>query len=156
MTSEYRFDKGLDIYNDKKTWIDFKHNFEIDINSIIEFDRKNPNISPKVNLKPIRRYQRIYSKDDFLKSIENLKNNTIKLSDDESKEEHHLKNEIAEGPLKEINKLIHQMNKGKKLEKILAKVFRNIPNVVDVYENGSGWRSDHGADLIITVKYKIS
>ena len=34
----------------------------------------------------------------------------------------------------------------------MAKVFRRIPDVVEVKENGSGWKSDFGADLIVKTK----
>ena len=47
------------------------------------------------------------------------------------------------------------MHKGKKLEKYLVEVFRKIPGVRQVKENGSGWRSDNGADLIITMNYSL-
>ena len=54
-----------------------------------------------------------------------------------------------------LNKLtttIQSNNPGKELEKFLANVFRQIPGVVDVQENGFGWRTDHGADLIVRYK----
>lgn len=41
------------------------------------------------------------------------------------------------------------MHKSKHLERFLAKVFRRIPHVVDVVENGFGWGTDYGADLIV-------
>ena len=47
---------------------------------------------------------------------------------------------------------IHRNNPGKSLEAFIAKVFRNVPGVLDVKENGSGFKSDYGADLIITYK----
>ena len=47
------------------------------------------------------------------------------------------------------------MHHSKKLEGFLAKVMRAIPNVIDVEENGSRWGSDHGADLIVTLRSGI-
>ena len=73
--SEYNFDEGLKVAY--KTKEDFKYYFEIDVNTIIEFDRNDPNILPSVNLKPRYRYQRVHNTDDFLTSIDNLKNNTV-------------------------------------------------------------------------------
>ena len=50
----------------------------------------------------------------------------------------------------QIISLIQEMHKGKKLETFLAKVFRKIPGVKNVRENGFGWGTDYGADLIVT------
>ena len=47
------------------------------------------------------------------------------------------------------------MNKSKQLERFLAEVFKKIPEVVDVVENGFGWGTDYGADLIVTIKSSI-
>ena len=57
--------------------------------------------------------------------------------------------------LSELSQKIYEMHKGKKLEKYLAEVFRKIPGVRQVKENGSSWRSDNGADLIITMNYSL-
>ena len=57
--------------------------------------------------------------------------------------------------LSEISSLIHDMNKSKNLEIFMAKVFRNIPNVVSVHENGFGWSTDHGADLIVKIRTSL-
>ncbi len=150
VVSEYDFDDGLEC-----DWgPDFRHYFEIDVNTIVEFDRRDPNVLPTVNLNPRQRYQRIYAADDFLKSIENLKHRRISLSDGESKEEYHLKDK-TDRLLKEITGLIHEMHKSKRLERFLAKVFRKIPGVIDVNENGFGWGTDYGADLIVTMRASI-
>lgn len=149
--SEYDFDDGIQCYWGR----DFRHNLTIDTSTIIEFNRRDPNISPSVNLNPRQRYHRIYAIDDFLKSIENLKNNSVKLTNGESKEEYHLKTK-TDNYLSEISTLIHQMNRSKNLERFLAKVFRKVPGVVDVDENGFGWGTDYGADLIITIGASLS
>lgn len=144
--SEYDFDDGLQC-----GWgVDFRHFFNIDVNTIVEFDRRDPNILPSVNLNPRQRYHRIYAVDDFLKSIDNLKNSTVRLSNGESREEYHLK-EKTDKYLSEISGLIHEMHKSKNLERFLAKVFRKIPGVINVNENGYGWGTDYGADLIVTM-----
>ncbi len=149
--SEYDFDDGIQCHWGR----DFRHYFNIDINTIIEFNRRDPNILPSVNLNPRQRYHRIYAADDFLKSIENLKCNIVKLNNGESKEEYHLKNK-TDKYLSEISALIHQMNKSKNLERFLARVFRKVPGVIDVNENGFGWGTDYGADLIVTIGASLS
>ena len=146
VVSEYDFDNGLECDG----YRDFRHCFEVDVNTIVEFDRRDPNVLPSVNLNPRQRYHRIHAVEDFLKSIDNLKHNRVNLHDRESKEEYHLKDK-TERYLNEIVNLIHEMHKGKRLERFLAKVFRNIPGVVDVNENGFGWGTDYGADLIVTM-----
>ena len=134
--SKYQFDDG---HMASCGGPDFRHYFEIYTDSIIEFDRRDPRILPSVNLFPRSRYHRIYAIADFHKSIENLKN---------EKQEDHLKSKL-QNLLPKISKHIHEMNRGKKLEGFMAKVFRKIPTVVEVEENGYGWGTDHGADLIV-------
>ena len=145
VASGYNFDEGLECSWGK----DFRHCFDIDTNTIMEFDRRDPNILPSVNLNPRQRYHRVRAFDDFIKSIENLKNKEINLGDSESKGEYHLK-EKANKYLSEITTQIQDTRKNKNLERFLAKAFRKIPGVVDVNENGFGWGTDHGADLIVT------
>mgnify|MGYP000302414445 FL=1 len=143
--SSYQFDEGIEV----KWGRDFRHNFTIDKKSIIEFDRRDPNILPTVNLNPRQRYHRIYAIEDFFKSINNLRTNAVNIDNSTSKEEYHLK-EKMEPILEKIISIVQEMNKGKKLETFLAKVFRKIPGVKNVRENGFGWGTDYGADLIVT------
>ena len=148
--SDYDFDEGIQC-----AWgLDFRHNFSLDSKTIVEFSRTDSNILTSVNLRPRYRFHRVYAVDDFLKSIENVKNNKVELADDETSEEHHLKMRTNEY-LKKITRDIHEMHAGKKLEHFIARVMRKIPDVVDVRENGSGWGTDHGADLIITLHSTI-
>lgn len=147
---KYDFDEGLVC-----DWgVDFRHCIQIDSSSLIEFDRCNPNIIPSVNLRPRQRYHRIYAVDDFVKSLENLKSNKVSLTNGQSSGEFHLI-EKTERFLSEISKLIHEMNRNKNLERFLAKVFSRLPNVIDVRENGFGWGTDFGADLILTTRTSI-
>ena len=145
--SEYDFDDGLLCTEGK----DFRHFFAIDVDSIVEFDRKDPNVLPSVNLNPRQRYHRIYAVQDFQRSIENLKQGVVKLQEGESREVYHLRNKTDE-LLTEIVRLIHETHRCKELERFLARVFREIPDVIDVIENGFGWGTDYGADLIVTTK----
>lgn len=143
VTSEYDFDEG--ILNGEK--MDFRHYIEVE--EPIVFDRNDPNVLPTVNLKPRRRLEKILAVDDFLQSIANLKEGTVKLPEGQSGGEYHLKEKIHKKELlSQISGIIHEMFKGKKLEEFLAKVFRQIPNVENVENNGLGG-PDYGADLIV-------
>lgn len=139
-------------FDNKQDVSDFRHKIKIDKESIIEFDRNDTNVIPIVSrkLKLRGRYWRVQCESEFFKSLENLKTNAVSLSG-ESLGVYHLKKNLNE-PLLSITDLIHKNHPGKNLEYFLAMVFRNIPNVVDVKENGNGWGTDFGADLI--VKYQ--
>lgn len=150
--SEYDFDDGLPSTSGRG--INFRHCFSIDVDSMVEFDRNDPNVVPTVNLKPRQRYHRIYAVQDFHRSIENLKQGKVELQEDESREEYHLRNK-TDKILTEIAQLIHETHKGKGLERFLARVFREIPGVIEVNENGFGWGTDYGADLIVTTKTSL-
>ena len=56
----------------------------------------------------------------------------------------------------EFAKKIQRNYPGKSLEHFIAKVFHNVLGVFSVKENGSGFKSDYGADLIITYKNGIA
>lgn len=149
VTSEYQFDEGLQCPGR----IDFRHCFEVDTDTIIEFDPRDPNVLPTVHLNQISRLEGIYAVDDFLQSIDNLKEGAVELGEGESREEYHLRAKMDEELLPIATRFIHETHKGKKLEGFLAKVFREIPEVGYVNEHGrGGGRTDHGADLIITMR----
>jgi hypothetical protein len=153
VTGSYAFDEGIEC-----SWgIDFRHSIPIKLESIVEFNRNSAEVLPTVNLNPRQRYQRIYAIEDFLKSIENIRNRTMekRIDKNESKDIYHLK-EKTNDILDKLTKLIHNTHRGKSLERYLARVFRQMPNVVDVNENGFGWKTDFGADLIVTTSIQIS
>ncbi|MGB0663918.1 MAG: restriction endonuclease [Pontibacterium sp.] len=146
VVGSYEFDDGI-----KSTHgTDFRHVIPIDVETIIVFNRRDENILPSVNLRPRSRYHRIYEEQDFNQSIINLRAKRVDLGRD-TKGEFYLKDK-TEAFLPKITSFIQQMNKSKDLELFLAKVFRKVEGVVQVKENGSGWRSDNGADLIVTFK----
>ena len=151
VVSTYNFDDGLVNWEIR----DFRHYFDIDTESIVEFHRHDKNVLPSVNLAPRQRYHRVYQVDAFLKSIDNLKTNAVELADNETREEFHLRAKNEDLLAKVIDQ-VHEMHRGSNLERYLAKVFRNIPGVIDVNENGFGWGTDHGADLIITMASTLS
>jgi hypothetical protein len=142
-TSEYQFDEGI-----KCSWgNDFNNFFYVDIDTIIEFDRNNSNILPSVNLAPRRRVQRISKVRDFLISLENLKNGFYDTAKKEDICIIHLQNKV-EKLLPQITSHIQEMNRSKNFESFLHRIFSNMPNTVSI-QNGSGWGTDHGADLIV-------
>ena len=147
--SEYGYDEGIDCSWGK----DFNNYFEVDIDSIIEFDRRNPNILPPVNLKPRPRIQRVLQTEDFFKSIENLKDEKYSEVPNSERSVTHLKDKVSE-ILPQLTQQIHEMNKGKELEKFLHEVFKRMPNTTSI-QNGFGRGTDHGADLIVDFENPI-
>lgn len=143
--SEYQFDEGLN-YNSNRT--DFRHCFEVDPETVIEFNRRD--VHPKVNLKPRGRYHRVYATKEFAESIENITNGGLELKAGKRKEDYFLRKETEEKILPQLTKFIQQMNKGKELEKFLADCFNNVP-YVEVKKNGFGPKTDNGADLLLNI-----
>ena len=148
VTSEYQFDEGLQCPGR----IDFRHYFEVDKETIVKFNRDDPRILSTVYLDQRPRLQRISAVDDFLESIENLKGDAVELGEGDSKEGHDLRAKTSKELLPLATQRIHETHKSKKLEGFLAKVFRKIPEVEAVIENGKRWGTDHGADLIVTTR----
>ena len=147
----YNFDNGIELLPGYR---DFRHYFNVDVTSLLEFNRKDENVLPNVNLYPRYRFHRIYNEDDFHKTLENLRLGRVSLDLEQTAEEFHLK-EINSTVLDSVTNSIQQMNRGKNLETFLAKVIRETPGEVDVYENGKGWGTDEGADLIVTMASKL-
>ena len=143
----YSFDDGIDF----NYGTDFRHNFEVDPSTIVEFWRNDPNVVPNVNLSPRYRHHKIYNKEDFVQTLKNLSENRVELDGQQTSPEYHLKKKTSES-LEVVTKLIHEMHRGKKLETFLAKVINKVPGVVDVVPNGMRFGTDHGADLIVTMK----
>ncbi|HIE00488.1 MAG TPA: restriction endonuclease [Thiotrichaceae bacterium] len=151
VVGEYEYDDGL-----KCDWgQDFRHAIPVDTETVVEFNRRDSNILPTVNLNPRQRYHRVRAEADFFKSLKNLENKAVQLNQSETREIYHLKDKTDE-TLKHLTKLIHQTHKGKELERFFAQVFRNIDNVVKVKENGFGYKTDNGADLIVTMQTSIA
>ena len=141
----YEFDEGILI----KEWgtHDFNNYIPVDPLSIVEFSRNDMNVLPSVNLAPRRRIQRVSEVSDFLQSLENIENQTYSGSKSE-RSVLHLREKV-EQLLPTITAEIQRMNRSKEFEKFLKKVFDNMPNTSVVTQNGFGWKSDNGADLIV-------
>lgn len=150
-TGEYQYDEGIDC-----SWGRDFHNFiPVDTQTIVEFSRSDNNIVPSVNLSPMRRGQRISQVQDFLASLDNLKHNRISNQHDDSRGIIHLKEKISSELLPQITQNIHEMNKSKEFEHFLHRIFDAMPSTVFVKKNGFGWRTDHGADLIVEFQNPI-
>ena len=150
VTGTYGFDEGL-LCEDRS---DYRHFIPVDPGSVIQFERRDANILPSVNLQPRSRYQRVYAVEDFLQSLENLTNQSVTLGEEQLAGEFHLKQK-TEPFLAEIARHVQAMNRSKELERFLAKALGLIPGVIDVRENGFGWGTDHGADLIVTQRSSL-
>ena len=149
VVSEYGFDEGINTSDGQ----DFRHFFQIDVESIVEFERSSKKVHSAVNLTPMQRYHQVYAVEEFMESIEAIKDDKeIKIEG--SRERHDLLNE-SDKILEQIPCLIHRTHRGKKLESFLAEVIRKIPGVSDVKENGSSGRTEHGADLIVTTSMSV-
>ncbi len=148
-TGEYDFDDGVEC-----SWgRDFNNYIPVDPKTIVEFNRKDVNILPSVNLAPMRRGQRVLQVKDFLQSLDNIKRNQFSENQDESRGVIHLKEKVSE-LLPQISGYIHEMNKSKEFERFLHRIFDNMPNVESI-QNGFGWKTDNGADLIVEFQNPI-
>ena len=139
----YTFDDGLPTENNR----DFRHALPVDPATVIEFDRRDPKVLPTVNLRPLRRAQRVYAEEDFFKSLDNLRDSNFHIPP-EFADVYHLRGKV-EPFLKSITEQIQATHKSHTLEPFIAKVFERMPNVVaPVKVNDLGWGTDYGADLI--------
>lgn len=140
----YEFDKGL-----RCSWgDDFCNYIPNDPSTIVEFDRNDNRIVPSVNLRPMRRGQRVLEVDDFLNSIASLKSAKNDSSNSELRGVLHLREKMNSDILPRVTKYIHTLNRSKEFENFLFEVFNSLPNV-ETIKNGFGWGTDHGADLIV-------
>lgn len=147
---EYGFDEGIQC-----TWENDYSNFiPVDPTTRVEFDRRDPNVLPNVNLAPRRRIQRVHQVDDFLASIENLRSNRIREVGNELRGVVHLREKMSGEFLPKVVDQIHQMNRGKEFERFLQLVFESVPNCVSTM-NGFGFGTDFGADLIVEFEVPV-
>lgn len=151
-TGEYQFDDGIPVeWGDGR---DFNNYIPVDPKSLKEFDRNDPNVLPSVNLAPRRRGQRVLEVEDFLQSLRNLDGDLVKHYDEGLKGLAHVRNKISSEIFPQITEIIQQMNKGKEFENFLHMIFDSMPNVIST-QNGFGWKSDEGADLIVEFRNPI-
>ncbi len=145
IVSEYTYQENL-----PSPWEDGRYTFAVE--DVFTFDRNDPRVHPYLSsrLKLQRSLWQIYCVDEFERSLKLLREDTTK----EVSENCHLVQETGE-ILEKFAQRIHANNPGKRLEHLMAEIFREIPGVTDVKENGSGWGTDYGADLIVSYKAGI-
>jgi hypothetical protein len=146
----YCFDAGIQSGNDA----DFCNYIPIDDSTVIEFDRNDPNVLPSVNLRPMKRIQRVLQVADFLRSLDNLKAGCISQKSNDLRGVLHLREKMSDHYLPEITKQIQIMNAGKDFELFLLEVFQRMPNCLAT-PNGFGWGTDNGADLLVEFSIPI-
>jgi hypothetical protein len=141
-TGSYAFNSSL-----LKENTNFAHTIPIDKNSLIIFDRNDkrlhPLISRKLKLQGV--YWKLYNKKELTESLNNLKAQ-------ESETEINYLNDIVNQSLKDVAINIQKNNSGKKLEEFTALLFETMYKdySIDVKNTGSGWKSDYGADLMMS------
>ena len=120
------------------------------VKDVFTFNRNDSRVHPMVSrrLKPRSSHWQMYCEEEFFDSLARLK------TESEAAESFFVKE--ANEVFSEFAKKIHRNYPGKSLESFIAKVFNNVPGVLAVKENGSGFKSDYGADLIVSYKNGIA
>lgn len=149
---EYAFDSGVNL-KDHDFKRDLSHKLKVDPETILKFDRNAPEIPPAISkrLKLQGSSWKIHDKESWEKAIKNLQGGEISINDEDTKELYYLKDDLEE-ILKQFIRKVHENHPRKKLEEFVSGIFQNVPNIEEVKVTGSGWGTDHGADLVATVK----
>ncbi|MXW65216.1 MAG: restriction endonuclease [Bacteroidetes bacterium SB0662_bin_6] len=134
---------------------DFNHRFSVDPDSFLVFDRNDAIVHPQLSskLKLRGRWWRIFDlHEEFELLVDSLKKGeggqprTMETSLDR------FKNEILPN-FESITKKIHRAYPGSDLEKLIAEIFRRVPGVKDVKEQGGP--GEHGADLLVIFEWGV-
>ena len=149
----YYFDDGVKVEY-SETGVDYRHCIGVDIDTLVEFDRNDPRVYPLISrkLKLQGRWWQIRDAEFFLQSIQRIKD-SAHVPHERSAGDYHLGIDIAKlvqktNFLGEIANLIHQTHPEKHLEDFVCDLFQRIDGVQS-RPNGRGWRTDHGADVIV-------
>lgn len=137
VVSEYYFDRAM-------PFGDGNHCF--DVEDIFEFSRNDSRLHPRARRGLMPRHARECPRcqDELLESFDIIRG-VKKVNDNFS-----FVTEEADELFRAFAAKVQSWNPGKKLEAFMAEVFRRVPCVTNVIENGSGWKTDNGADLIVT------
>ena len=131
---------------------DFNHRFHVDPQSVCVFDRNDAIVHPQLSrkLKLQRRWWRIYDlQEEFELLIESLKRGDAgRLSTPDTNIDW-LKQDI----LSDITKKVQHTHPGSQLEFPIAEIFRNVPGVKEVKEQGGS--GEHGADLRVIFEWEV-
>ena len=144
---------------------DGRYCFHVD--KVIRFTRGDNRLHPIIysRLKVMGALYQIYFEKEFYESlialgyelddIDKKKLAGLEIDADKVKGGDHFKRELN-AVFDGLTAVIQRHHPGKDLEGFLAEVFRKMPGVIEVKENGSGWGPDFGADLIVkSQKHKI-
>lgn len=128
---------------------DFNHRFPVDPASVFTFDRNDAAVHPALRsrLKLQRRWWRIYLQNEFEALLLSLRQGLQPALRTHGDNLRFLSNEIQPF-LVGITETIHHTHPNYDLEKLFGEVFRRIPGIVDVRQQGGA--GDHGADLLVT------
>lgn len=128
---------------------DFSHRFSVDPKSVYSFDRNSDIVHPhlRARFKLQGRWWRIYSKSEFSDLLGKLKAGQKGEFSTPESDFSYLAKEIQPSLL-EITKAIQRTHPDVQLERLLEKVFKNVPGVLEVKRQGGA--GDHGADLLVT------
>ncbi len=131
---------------------DFNHRFPVDPESVLVFDRNDAIVHPQLSrkLKLLGRWWRIYDlHEEFELLIELLERGEGGTPSTPDTNIDWLRNNI----LSYITEEIRRTHPGSQLESLIAKIFRNVPGVKEVKEQGGA--GEHGADLQVIFEWKV-
>ena len=134
---------------------DFNHRFPVDAESVHVFDRNDAVVHPQLSskLKLRGKFWRIYKlHEEFKRLVEALKKGEDGRPRTMETSLHRLKEEIQPA-LKSITEKIHHTHPGSDLEKPIAEIFRNVPGVKEVKEQGGA--GERGADLLVIFEWEV-
>jgi len=133
---------------------DFNHRFHVDPESVRHFDRNDAIVHPALSrrLKLQGRYWHIYLQKEFESLVDSLKKGTHGQLQTDAINLNRFKDEILPD-FESITNKIHHVYPGSSLEKLIADVFRSIPGVKEVQEQGG--RGEHGADLKVIFEWEV-
>ena len=131
---------------------DFNHCFPIDPESVRVFNRNNAIVHPQLRrkLKLRRRWWRIYDlHKEFKLLIKLLERGEEGTPSTPETNIDWLKKDM----LSDITEEIHRTHLGSQLESLIAEIFRNVPGVKEVKEQGGA--GEHGADLQVIFEWEV-
>ena len=134
---------------------DFNHRFPVDPESIRVFDRNDAIVHPALSrrLKLQGKFWRIYElHEEFKFLVDSLKKGEDGQPRTMETSLHWFKKEI-QPDLESITKKIQRAYPGSDLEKPIAEIFRNVPGVKEVKEQGGA--GEHGADLRVIFEWEV-
>ena len=142
VVSYYYFDKEMPFGDGNQCF---------DVEDVFTFDRNDERIHPRASsgLKHQGAHWCPSGQDELLEAFAIVRGEK-KLDDDFSYTSKEM-NEV----FKSFAAKLQRLNPGKALEAFMAEVFRKVPGVTNVIENGSGWGTDNGADLIVSYRKGI-